>query len=127
LEPRELGWVKIGDFHLQGHQVRKFTGNINVIINKCIPEENQNQTLSAVKHSLKAEEILSQHHDYSVADIVMFQAEADQFMQDWVALYGLAGISNYTHKFTSGHYKWFMEEYGNMHQFSQHLLSLNDF
>jgi hypothetical protein len=94
LEPSELRRVKIGDLRLQGPQVRKFMGKIDVVINKCIPEEKQNQTLSAMKHYLKAEEILSQHHDYSVADIVMFQAEADQFMQEWVALYGLAG---YTH------------------------------
>jgi hypothetical protein len=118
-ELSESGRVKIGDLRLQGPQVWKFMGKIDVFIKKCIPVENQNQTLSVVKHYLKAEEILSQHHDYSMADIVMFQAEAEQFMRELVALYGLAGISNYTHMFTSGHYKWLMEEYGNLNQFSQ--------
>jgi hypothetical protein len=118
-EPSETGRVKIGDLRLQGPQVWKFMGKINVVIKKCIPEEMQNKKLSAFKNYLKAKEILSQHHDYSMADIVMFQAEADQFMREWVALYGLAGTSNYTHMFTSGNYKWFMEEYGNLHQVSQ--------
>jgi hypothetical protein len=52
----------------------------------------QKKKLPAVKHYLKAEEIISQHHDYSVAEIVMFQAEAYQFMREWVALYGLTGV-----------------------------------
>jgi hypothetical protein len=49
---------------------------------------NMSHKKSRTKH-LKAEEILSQHHDYSVADIAMFQAKADQFMPEWVTLYGL--------------------------------------
>jgi hypothetical protein len=126
-EPSESGRVKIGDLLLQGPQVRKLMGKIDVVIKKCIPEEKKNQTLFAVKHYFKAKEILSQHHDYSMADIVMFQAKVEQFMREWVALYGLEGISNYTHMFTSGHDKWFMEEYGNLHHFSQQgFESMND-
>jgi hypothetical protein len=40
-------------------------------------------------------------------------------MRGWVDLYGLAGLSNYTHMFTSGHFMWFMEQYRNLHQLSQ--------
>jgi hypothetical protein len=40
-------------------------------------------------------------------------------MRGWVDLYGLAGLSNYIHIFTSGHFMWFMGEYRIIHQLSQ--------
>jgi hypothetical protein len=86
---------------------------IDLVIKWCIPEDRQELTLSAVKHHLAAEEILSQHHDYSENDIHKFQDEADLFMMEWVSLYDNAGIMNYLHTFTSGHMRWYMEEYGN--------------
>jgi hypothetical protein len=89
-EPSEFRRVNIGDLHLQGPQFWKFTGKIDVVIKKCIPDEKQHQKIYAVKLYLKAEEIPSQHPNYSMANTVMFQAEADQFMREWVALYGLS-------------------------------------
>jgi hypothetical protein len=44
-------------------------GKIDVVINKCNPEENQNKKLYDVKHYIKSEEIIIQHHDHSTADI----------------------------------------------------------
>jgi hypothetical protein len=88
------GRIKIGDLRLQGPQVRKFMKKLNLVILKCIPEEKQALTLSTVQHYITAEDILSQHHDYSDEDIEQFQTEADHFMRGWVELYGLAGLSN---------------------------------
>jgi hypothetical protein len=105
----DTGRINIGDLRLQGPQVRKFMKKINLVILKCIPEEKQALTLSTVRHYITEEDILSQHHAYSDKDIEQFQTEADHFMRGWVDLYGLAGISNYIHMFTSGHFMWFME------------------
>ena len=115
----DTGRIKIGDLRLQGPQVRKFMKNINLVILKCIPEDKQPLTLSAVGHYIAAEDILSRHHEYSDADIERFQTEADFFMREWVDLYALEGLSNYTHMFTSGPLMWFMKEYRNLHQLSQ--------
>jgi hypothetical protein len=52
---------------------------------------------------------------------------SDHFMRGWVDLNGFAGLSNYIHIFTSGHFMWFMEEYWNLHQLSQQgFESMND-
>jgi hypothetical protein len=115
----DTGRIKIGDLRLQGPHVRKFMAKIDLVIQLCIPEDHQELTLSAVQHDLTAEEILSQHHDYSENDIHQLQDEADLFMMEWVSLYGNSGITNYIHMFTSGHMKWYMEEYGNLHRLSQ--------
>jgi hypothetical protein len=53
---------------------------INLVILKCIPEEKQAFTLSTVRHYITAEDIPSQHHDYSDEDIEQFKTEADHFM-----------------------------------------------
>jgi hypothetical protein len=91
---------------------------INLAIFKCITEEKQALTKYTVRHYITAKDILSQHHDYLDEDIEHLQTEADHFMQVWVVLYGLAGISNYIHMFTSGYLMCFMEEYRNLHQLS---------
>jgi hypothetical protein len=102
----DTGPIKIGDLRLQGPQVRKCMVKIDLVIQLCIRQDRQELTLSAVQHYLTAEEILSQHRDYSENDIRQFQDEADLFMMEWVSVYGNTGITNYMHMFTSGHIRW---------------------
>jgi hypothetical protein len=113
------GRIKIGDLQLQGPQARNLMKKINLVIYKCISEEKQALTLSTVRHYITANDILSRHHYYSDEDIEQFQTEADHIMRGWVDLYVFAGLSNYIHMFTSGHFVWFMEDYWSLHQLSQ--------
>jgi hypothetical protein len=76
---------------------------IDLVIQLCFPEDRHEITLSAVQHYLAAEEILSQHHDYSENDIWQFKDEADLCVMEWVYLYGNSWITNYINMFTSGH------------------------
>jgi hypothetical protein len=91
---------------------------INLVILKFIAEDKHALTLSAVQHYITEENILIQHHDNSDDTIEWFQTEADHFMGEWADLYRLAGISNFIHMFTSGHFMWFIE-YQHLHQLSQ--------
>jgi hypothetical protein len=70
---------------------------INLVILKCIPEDKQALTISAVHHYITAEDIMSRHHDYADDDIERFQTEVDHCMREWVDLYGLMSISKYTY------------------------------
>jgi hypothetical protein len=115
----DTGRIKIGDLRLKGPQVQKFMAYIDLFIQLCFAEDHQEPTLSAMQHYLTAEEILSQYHDYSENDIHQFQDEADLFMIEWVYLYGSSGVTNYVHMVTSGHMRWSIEEYENLHRLSQ--------
>jgi hypothetical protein len=64
--------------------------NIDVVIKLCIPEDHQELTLSAIRHYLIVDDILSHQR---------FQDEADLFMMEWLSLYVNAGINNYIHMF----------------------------
>jgi hypothetical protein len=92
---------------------------IDLVIKLCILEDRQELTLPAVKHYFVSEEILSHHHKNSENVIRQFQDDADLFMMEWVFSYGNTGITHYIHMFASGHMRWYMEEYGNLHHLSQ--------
>ena len=49
----------------------------------------------------------------------LFQEYMDDFFEEWIAIYGIDGMSNYMHMLGSGHMLYFLQKYNCLYLYSQ--------
>ena len=65
-------------------------------------------------------EISREKDDFTDKDIKgYYQYNIDKFYQDWVRLHGLAGVTNYIHMLSSGHFSDYLFKWRNLYAHSQ--------
>eukprot|EP00978_Attheya_sp_CCMP212_P034006 scaffold140367_cov54-Attheya_sp.AAC.3 len=57
--------------------------------------------------------------DFTDSDITSFQATADDFIELWIDLNGLEGMSCYLHDLAAGHFSYYLQKYRNLYRYSQ--------
>ena len=70
-------------------------------------------------NAVQAMIILRKRTNYTETEILQFQEYYDLFAQDWIVLWGQAGMTNYIHMAISGHISDNMTHFKCMYRFSQ--------
>jgi hypothetical protein len=110
----------LGDQSMPNRHVRKFIEQIELITEVVIVDEERRQSWNQVvglwsNLMTKAR----QREDFSDEDIEFFEDLCDEFYENWIALNGQKGITNYFHMVGAGHLTYYLRHYRNLYRFSQ--------
>jgi hypothetical protein len=64
-------------------------------------------------------EMAGQREDFLDEEIDAFGTQCDDFLELWVDLTGLEGMTNYIHMIGSGHMTYYLREWRNLYRYSQ--------
>jgi hypothetical protein len=102
-------------------RIRKVVEGFYRLIGGCFPKrtKEESQWKKVIKFYKKAINRLRSRDDLTRAQVYLFQKDADIFFQEWVALHGVEGITNYIHMLGSGHLAEYLFYWKNLYQHSQ--------
>lgn len=124
--PRDENKKEIGTICLDNNKTRKVIDNIELLLPYCVqdPMDDEQSGRMAVwkrcvPHYRDAILTVRSRVDLSPESVFSFQNSADLFFQDWVALHGREGVTNYIHMIGSGHICEYLIYWGNLYSHSQ--------
>ena len=85
----------------------------------CTDETRKSLWKRAMNNVIQAIIILQKRTNYKEQEILDFQEYYDLFAQDWLELWGEAGVTNYIHMGISSHIADNMTHFKYMYRFSQ--------
>ena len=94
----------IGTIRISNPIARLIVSKIDLLISKtCSNNSREVLWKRKTNNANLAVVILRKRTDYTEFEILKFQELIDMFAQDWLELWGKAGITNYIHMAISGH------------------------
>jgi hypothetical protein len=115
--------TNIGAISMDNGRTVNIIDKLELLIDYCIPESVDRklnlQWKSCMPHYRSAMERIRQKTDFTDADIRQYQEQFDLFFQEWMAMYGLKGITNYIHLLSSGHMSDYLHKWRNLYLHSQ--------
>jgi hypothetical protein len=103
-------------------KLRRIIGGYDKLVRLCIRdvEGRQQKWIDCVMGEFSPlMELLRSRVDLTVEEITKFQRHCDQFFNQWIAIHGISGVTNYIHFLGSGHAAEYLHEWGNLYQHSQ--------
>jgi hypothetical protein len=116
------GNIQIEPFQVRNQVVRKMISKIDVIVEAAVPESDHDfraKVISAVLAYKEAISLLTMHRNLSAEEKEFFQDKIDEFYEQWIDLFGEAGVTNYIHILGSGHMLYFLQRYDCLYMYSQ--------
>jgi REP element-mobilizing transposase RayT len=105
---------------MENTKVRKVMYGLESLIEASYmtPLKKQQMARSIPKYR-QAMEMVRQKEDFTDSDIKAFQKAVDEWFQDYVAVHGLDGMTNYIHMLSTGHVAEYMIKWRNLYRHSQ--------
>jgi hypothetical protein len=101
--------------------IRRIIKQTDKILDASLPAGHllQQQLSEAIHSYCMAIKLLNSHYLLSDDEIEQFQDSAIAFFENWIAVFGNEGVTNYIHLLGSGHMKYFLKEFGCLYLYSQ--------
>jgi hypothetical protein len=111
---------KLSPISMENTKVRKVMYGLESLIEASYmtPLKKQQMARSIPKYR-QAMEMVRQKEDFTDSDIKAFQKAVDEWFQDYVAVHGLDGMTNYIHMLSTGHVAEYMIKWRNLYRHSQ--------
>ena len=114
----------LGDVGFDGGQAKSFDRNFEVFIDLCLENHRLGPDfITDWKEMFQEYRIVrrwvNSRSVFTWDDVCQFQQETDSFMQRYIALNGIAGMTNYFHMIHAGHFAYFLDKYHNLYILSQ--------
>lgn len=111
---------KLSPISMENTRIRKVVYGLEKLIEASYmtPAKKEQMTRSIPKYR-QAIELLRQKEDFTDDDIEAFQKAIDEWFQDYVAVHGLDGLTNYIHMLVTGHVAEYMIKWRNLYRHSQ--------
>ena len=113
---------QLGDIKLSGASSVKFMAGLSRLVETCTADYSTEYTakwISACNLFQKVIEALESKQEFCQQTIDNFQLAADEFCDEYCALTGRDGMTNYFHILRSGHFSYFLKKYKNLYLLSQ--------
>jgi hypothetical protein len=109
----------VGVLTFDNIMARKIVQNTEKLVDiSFVSDERKQQFLFLVRKFIAASVIMQLKEEYTVAQIINFQNNIDDFFQVWVKLFSQSGCTNYINFLASGHLSKYMFRWHNLHRFS---------
>jgi len=116
---------KLGPVSLENTKTRQVVNNLALLVEvsvgpaDCDPTGRKLKWHNCVQEYREAMVICRKKEDLSDLDISNFQEHIDLWIQDWITLHSLDGMTNYIHMLAAGHISEYMFKWRNLYRHSQ--------
>ena len=101
-------------------RMRRIVDAMDTLVHFCVVDgERAGRWTTASNNYWTAMVLLRKRHDFTNAEIAVYQNHADRFFQAWVTLWQKEGITNFMHMIGSGHVADYLFKWKNLYRFSQ--------
>jgi len=111
----------VGDVKMSFKAAKKFMDRIDLLYEKCFPVDYELRVVAirAINMYREIMTTIQSHEDFSDADIINLSEKIRSFGDDWIAIAGLTGQTNYFHYLISGHVIHYLKIYRNYYRYCQ--------
>ena len=112
--------VQLENVQFRNQVGRGFMKKIDTLIEYAITDEALRiKLVHAISLYMQGMCILTLHRLLEEEEKELFQDYMDDFFEEWIAIYGIDGMSNYMHMLGSGHMLYFLQKYNCLYLYSQ--------
>jgi hypothetical protein len=105
---------------LDNNRTRSIIEGLESLIDLCLVEGNEPEKWKeCINYYKKTMTMIRQKEDFTNAQIMDFQEQADMFIQIWYDLHTKEGATNYIHMLASGHISEYLYYWRNLYAHSQ--------